>query len=564
MRPVLIILFLISLLVTGLTRPPSPTPSPGVTTAVEYFRAEAPVFARRCTDLRSAIQSMDIRDSRSVAAVRRKLIDCRASWKRIESFLEYFFPTSSRIYNRAPKFEAEEPGMEYQSPLGLQVIETLLYETNTPDRRRQLLEQSSAVASSASDLPALLYDFRAGDPQILESLRIELIRIITLDITGYDAPYLKTGIAEAAGSLQSLRHQLEPYGPSDSLQSCLDSSIAYCKAHENFDTFDRLKFLKYYALPLQRQLHRLIQQKDLQVHTGEATNYTDLFSPDALLPGNSDTALAAEGSRLFYDKSLSGNGQRSCATCHAPEKKFTDGLTTPLAFDGHSRLDRNAPSLLYSGYQHRQFWDGRAATLEEQIATVLQDPKEMHSTRSDISTVAKAIGAYIRTLHPQHSPFDIFIEGGPDSLLTASQVKGANLFMGKAQCATCHFMPLFNGLIPPDYAVTEFEVLGTTRTDRLDKPQLSKDPGRYNVYPLPFFKGAFKTPTVRNTAVTAPYMHNGAFRSLEKVLEFYNKGGGQGLGLRMPSQTLSSHALGLTKKEMQDIIQFLHALTDNP
>ena len=138
MRPALIILFLTSLLITGLIRPPSPAPSPGVTTAVEYFRVEAPVFARHCTDLQSAIQSMDIHDSRSVAAVRRKLVDCRASWKRIESFLEYFFRTSSRIYNRAPKFEAEEPGMEYQSPLGLQVIETLLYETNTPDRRRQL------------------------------------------------------------------------------------------------------------------------------------------------------------------------------------------------------------------------------------------------------------------------------------------------------------------------------------------------------------------------------------------------------------------------------------------
>jgi cytochrome c peroxidase len=553
MRPVIIILFLTSLLITGLTLPPSPLPSPGVTTAVEYFRAEAPVFARHCTDLQSAIQFMDIHDPHSVAAARRRLIDCRASWKRIESFLEYFFRTSSRIYNRAPKFEAEEPGMEYQSPLGLQVIETLLYETNTPDRRRQLLEQSAAVASSASDLPALLYDFRAGDPQILESLRIELIRIITMDITGYDAPYLKTGIAEAYESLLSIKHQLEPYSPSGSLQSCLDSSIAYCRTHGNFDTFDRLKFLKYYALPLQRHLNLLIQKKS-----------SDLFSPDALITGPSDSALITNGNRLFYDKSLSGNGQRSCATCHAPEKKFTDGLTTPLAFDGRSRLDRNAPSLLYSGFQHRQFWDGRAATLEDQIVTVLQDPKEMHSTRPDIISIARAIAAYIRTLHPQNSPFDKFIEGGPDSLLTTSQVKGANLFMGKAQCATCHFMPLFNGLIPPDYAVTEFEVLGTTRTDRLDKPQLSKDQGRYNVYPLPFFKGAFKTPTVRNTAVTGPYMHNGAYHRLEKVLEFYNKGGGQGLGLNIPSQTLPSHALGLTKKEMQDIVQFLHALTDNP
>jgi cytochrome c peroxidase len=103
--------------------------------------------------------------------------------------------------------------------------------------------------------------------------------------------------------------------------------------------------------------------------------------------------------------------------------------------------------------------------------------------------------------------------------------------MGKAQCATCHFIPLFNGLIPPDYALTEFEVLGTTSTDRLDHPHLSRDPGRYTLYPFPFFKGAFKTPTVRNAALTGPYMHNGAFRDLNRLMDFYNKGGGAGLGL---------------------------------
>src|ERR1700685_2376383 len=105
---------------------------------------------------------------------------------------------------------------------------------------------------------------------------------------------------------------------------------------------------------------------------------------------------------------------------------------------------------------------------------------------------------------------------GESGKLSAAAIKGANLFLGKAQCGTCHFMPLFNGLIPPDYALSEFEVLGTTATDRFTKGvRLSKDEGRYKQYPLPFFKGAFKTPTVRNAALTAPYMHNGAFSSLE-------------------------------------------------
>ncbi|MBN9381103.1 MAG: hypothetical protein J0H74_10070 [Chitinophagaceae bacterium] len=565
MRPVIYLLTLTTMLIPGLIRPPAP--SRGIDTTIEFFRTEAPVFSTHCTSLQTAIRTMDLHDGRSIAAVRQKLAECRASWKRIESFMEYFFRSSSRIYNRAPKFEVEEPGMEYQSPLGLQVIETLLYEPNTPGRKRQLLEQSTAVASSAADLLALLYDFHADDKQILESLRIELIRVIALGITGYDAPYLKTGISESCQSLLAIKHQLEPYNPDDSLQYYLDSSIAYCKTHLNFDNFDRLTFLKHLALPLQHQLSCLITKKHLELNTNGILNYTakDIFSPDALnTPVPTDTSLIAAGKKLFYDKSLSGNGQRSCATCHNPEKKFTDGLTAPIAFDGHSTLDRNAPTLLYSGFQHTQFWDGRAAALEDQIATVLQDPREMRSTQSGIASIARSIAAYIRTLHPMSSAFDRYVQGGPDSLLTTRQKKGANLFMGKAQCATCHFIPLFNGLIPPDYAVTEFEVLGTTRTDRLDKPQLSKDPGRFNVYPFPFYKGAFKTPTVRNAAVTAPYMHNGAFRTLDNVMEFYNRGGGQGLGLNVPSQTLSSHPLGLTQKEKQDIIQFINALTDAP
>lgn len=574
MKPVVIILFVLGLLTTSLIHPSAPPtgslitrPAPGVHTAIAYFKTEAPAFAARCTDLQKAIQTLDLRNPRSIRSARQKLRDCRASWKRIESFLEYFFKSSSRIYNRAPKFEAEEPGMEYQSPLGLQVIESLLYESGDPERRQQLLDQSSAVASSASDLHALLYDFHADDRQILESLRIELIRIITLDITGYDAPYLKTGITEAVESLRSIQYQLEPYQPHDSLRQLLQNTIDYCNVHQGFDTFNRLYFLKHYALPLQRSLSVFIRDKGALFNTNKLLNYDadDLFSPDALsLTKTADPLIITEGQKFFYDRSLSGNGTRSCASCHAPEKKFTDGLVTPLSLDGHSRLDRNAPSLLYAGLQHRQFWDGRTNTLEEQIMTVLEDKKEMHTSRphADIFNIASSIAAYINTLHPMSSAFDRYIRGGADSLLSAAEIRGGNLFMGKAQCATCHFMPVFNGLIPPDYSATEFEVLGTTRSDDLSKPRSDKDQGRYNVYPFPFYRGAFKTPSVRNSALTAPYMHNGAFRTLEKVLDFYNKGGARGLGLDQPSQTLSAQPLHLSKQELQDIIRFLHALTD--
>jgi len=146
--------------------------------------------------------------------------------------------------------------------------------------------------------------------------------------------------------------------------------------------------------------------------------------------------------------------------------------------------------------------------------------------------------------------------------LTAQEINGFNLFMGKAQCGTCHFAPLFNGLVPPLYNLSELEVLGTTKTDNLDKPEPDTDSGRFNVFPIAFYEKAFKTPTVRNVSATGPYMHNGSFKTLETVVEFYNKGGANGLGLTMNNQTLSPLPLNLSKEEVNDIVSFMQALED--
>lgn len=606
------ILFGTCLFLTGLIPPasyqvkgigPLNTDTKGVDSCIAYFRKEAPAFAHSCQALHAALASIAPRSPRTVADARQQLLNCRLHYKKIEFFLQYFFQSSSRIYNSPPKYEPEEPDMEYQSPLGLQVIESLLYEDSPVRQKKELLEQAAAVASSAADLSSLLYGFQADDRQILESLRVELIRVITLGITGYDAPSLKSGLAESYEALQSMRFQLQPYiipgePRSDSLLIFLNRAIGLLSHHPEFDTFDRVSFLTACALPLQHQLSLLIRERKLELNTNGVLNYAadNLFSPDALIPenfphgerdpafssnvarhhgepgpdgssiaGRDSPALIAAGRALFFQTSLSGNGGRSCATCHNPEKMFTDQLPSNSTFDGHGMLKRNTPTLLYSGFQYRQFWDGKVNTLEDQVKTVLRDSLEMNGPprpEEETRHIATALAAYVRSLHPLNSPFDRYMRGDARAL-NAREKKGANLFMGKALCATCHFMPLFNGLIPPDYKLTEFEVLGTTRTDKLDKPRLSTDEGRYTLYPFAFYKAAFKTPTVRNAALTYPYMHNGAFRSLEKVLEFYNKGGGAGLRLKVPAQTLPSTPLQLSYREMQDIILFLRTLTDN-
>lgn len=537
-------------------------PSPGVEGAVEYFRKEAVAFAGACTGLREAAEG-----PADVGELRQRLALARLRYKRIESFLEYFFRSSATIYNRPPKFEAEDGGMEYQEPVGMQLMESLLY-AKTLDRRA-LLEQAKAVESSAVDLPALLYGLKATDRQVLESLRIELIRVVALDVTGYEAPLLKSGIGESRAAMEAMEVQLGPYlegKRGDSVGSYLDRSLALLTG--DFDGFDRLRFLREAALPLQRQLGLFIRERGLELNTTRTLNYSaeDIFSPDAFLAAKFPGAAPApddvvrRGRRLFFDSSLSGNGRKACASCHNPAKAFTDGLRVSVELDGHQPLDRNAPTLLYAGFQFSQFWDGRVKSLEEQIRTVLQNPREMGATEVREEDV-KAIAAYVRSLRPMNSAFDHFLRGSGE--LSAAARRGANLFMGKAQCATCHFIPLFNGLIPPDYAVTEFEVLGTTADDDFRHPRLSPDSGRYGPYPLPFFRGAFKTPTVRNAALTAPYMHNGGFGSLATVIQFYNNGGGAGMGLAVPDQTLSADSLRLSTAEMNDIVLFIHTLTDS-
>jgi cytochrome c peroxidase len=253
-------------------------------------------------------------------------------------------------------------------------------------------------------------------------------------------------------------------------------------------------------------------------------------------------------------------------------------------------IDRNSPTLLYAGFQHLQFWEGRAKNLEEQISMVIKSPSEMqgnetlilellrgkktyhelfknaypgvHGDSLSMEHISASIACFVRSLGPMTAAFDRYI-AGDKSALSKAEKNGFNLFMGKAQCGTCHFAPLFNGLLPPFYDRTEVEVIATTENEDFDHPVQDKDKGRYTVFPIEFYEGAFKTPTVRNSALTAPYMHNGAFSTLEKVVEFYNRGGGAGLGLNIPNQTLSSKPLHLNDNEASDLVKFLTALSDS-
>ncbi|MFT3749179.1 MAG: cytochrome c peroxidase [Agriterribacter sp.] len=577
----------------------------GADNTLKYFRAHIPALINAAKKLKIAIDNIS-EDSASVQTARNKLAECRSQYKSIEFFVEYFFGSTVSRFNVPPVFEVEEPTLEYQWPVGFQVMEAILFDENIAQQKKELLANADVIILTAEGYEGLLYGKRFTDAAVLESLRLELIRISALGITGYDAPLLKTGISESAIALLAFKENINPYlrahtSPGDNISTYINLSLNILTTNNSFDDFDRMYFLKHAMLPLQQYTSMLIKTFNQEAHEAAAVNYEapHLFDKRFLNIAAFDTTaifptapLIALGKSLFFENRLSGNNKRSCASCHQPEKYFTDGLKQSIAFDEQNVVRRNAPSILYTAYQHNNFWDGRAPTLAHQVLDVTASANEMNADAEQIvqklmadkkyrkrfvkafpgvgvnesisiQNIGAAISAYEKSLPVMTSAFDKYINGD-EAAMSPQQIKGFNLFMGKAQCGTCHFAPLFNGLLPPLYNISEVESLGITTNEDFDKPVADADSGRYHVMPSPFYIGAFKTPTVRNAAKTAPYMHNGSLQNLAGVVEFYNKGGGNGLGLNYPYQTLSDKALNLTKEEIASLVSFMESLTDAP
>ncbi|MEN0082234.1 cytochrome c peroxidase, partial [Flavobacterium lindanitolerans] len=424
-------------------------------------------------------------------------------------------------------------------------------------------------------------------------------RILTLGITGFDSPILNSSIPEARQSLSVIPELLLIIQPDskilDDVKQIAAKAKEYCDSNPNFNTFNRVVFITEYLNPLSQKLN--LFQKEERIPAVErnrplkATAATlfdeNAFDVNGFVASNEyrySDEKAILGEKLFYDKSLSKDGNRSCASCHNPEKAFTDGLKTNVSLKGRN-LNRNTPTLTYASFQNAQFWDMRQLDLEKQSVDVIQNEDEMHGSLAAIHSkvssdreyiqlfqkaypksgkteawqIQNAISSYVRSLNSFDSRFDSYMRGNKNSI-NAEEIQGMNLFMGKAKCATCHFTPLFNGTVPPNFAKTEHEVVGTPE-DASGK-RLSEDRGRYIFNQLPQLKGAFKTPTLRNVAVTAPYMHNGAFATLEEVVEFYDLGGGTGLGLSVENQTLPTDKLNLTAAEKKALVAFMKTLTD--
>ncbi|HEY1194933.1 cytochrome-c peroxidase, partial [Flavobacterium sp.] len=523
----------------------------------------------------------------------------RLFYKKVEWAIEYFVPETARFMNGPALDEMELEENRSFEPHGFQVIEEMIYPEYKIEDKENVTRELNIFKANIKQLESTFDVITISDDYVLDALEQNTFRVIALGITGFDSPILQSSIPEAGESLISISKPLEIINPQNKSLAEIKKTAAkaqkYCKENNNFNAFDRAFFITEYLNPISKKIKAF--QKEENIKNVKKTNplkpeIETLFDKNAFDVNafvlskeyNFTVDKAKLGEKLFYDMSLSKNNDRSCASCHHPDKAFTDGLKTNVSLTG-SNLARNTPTLTYASLQNAQFWDMRQLDLEKQSVDVIQNKDEMHGSMDDIHAkillndeyislfkkaypktvkpeawqIQNAIASYVRSLNSFDSRFDEYMRGNKNAL-NKEEIEGMNLFMGKAKCATCHFTPLFNGTVPPGYSKTEHEVIGTPQ-DASGK-KLSPDQGRYLYNEMPQLVGAFKTPTVRNVAVTAPYMHNGVFKTLEEVVDFYNKGGGQGLGYEVENQTLPFDNLKLTKNEEKALVAFIKTLTD--
>lgn len=528
--------------------------------------------------------------------LQRLFLQTRLSYKKFEWAAEYFTPNITRFVNGPPVPEVEMAGSLVLEPEGLQVIEGLLFPDYHVSQKKEILKQLKLLQADCSKYRIYFKNIDILNWQIFDAAKLEVFRILTLGITGFDNPLTLKSMKEAEVSLQNLQTVLAEFPDQDNLAEILTAARGYLLKNTDFNTFDRAAFITRYGNEITRaitlrekQLHLPVVKYNRLLNQDAATLFDkNAFDVNAYAPAPeyfvTDQKVAL-GKKLFSDPILSGNQARSCASCHKPELAFTDGLVKNTVISGKGLLRRNTPTLLNAALQPFQFYDLRAITLEDQGMDVIQNKDEMHGsmkaaveqlwqdktyralfsaafpkddrTAIDTLEITNALGSFIRSLTQLNSRFDEYMRGNKTAM-NRQELNGFNLFMGKAKCATCHYMPLFNGTFPPKYIRIETEVIGVPRTPSGKK--IDPDRGAYDILNISSLQHAFKATTVRNAARTAPYMHNGVFKTLDEVVDFYNKGGGSGTGIKIDNQTLSADPLKLTKKESAELVAFIKSL----
>lgn len=532
----------------------------------------------------------------------------RKEYKHIEFFVEYYSVLDAKYYiNGAlvPKYDIEF-GKKFIAPQGFQVIEEHLFKADADFIKIEA--EYKLLVEKFTKLKNYYTTLSIKKNKLAEATQLQLPRLMSLNLNGYDCTINKENITETIFVFEGLKTVLSFFDEKSlpekkvsykTLLKYIDKCISNLNTNKNADTFDRLNFITKFANPtyvyLQQFFNSLAIKPSqvnyaLPLYANLPYTFSSIKNSFFALYSTDTTNLKLQaylGEILFFDPILSGNNKRACASCHQPNLAFTDGLNRSYAYNNKNKILRNSPTLLNASFQRLYFHDGRLFNLEEQAGEVFHNDFEMNSNAKEIVEklnssyeykylfreafkgsldssitffgVMKAIAEYVRTLTTNQSRFDKYIQGDSTQLI-ADEKKGYTIFAGKALCGSCHFYPIFNGTVPPLYNDNEFEVLGVPETT--EHFNIDSDIGREAVTKMEIHKYAFKTPGIRNIQYTAPYMHNGVYKTLDEVLTFYNKGGGNGFKFNIPNQTLPFDSLNLSATELNQLKLFLFCLAD--
>jgi cytochrome c peroxidase len=583
----------------------------------DEYKKQIKSFSVSLQELGLEIKRSNLQDPKSKEALVSKIKNTRIGLKQIDFWLRYLEPLSYKKINGPLPVEWETEVFEkFEKPYrregaGLTLAELYLSEESPiKDSLLHLIENAELVSK--------IYLNDSITKQLNEHHhfylcnRLFLLNLATIYTTGFECPNTNEVINELMIMLEAVKSVYLAYNTSFTDYSVpneyillYNQTIDFVKQQpKDFENFDHFEFIKSYVNPLFSINQNLI--REFKVSSKSNLDYSlnknaaSIFSKNLYFAQNTkglfkrinDQKILNEieqiGKLLFYDPILSANNLRSCASCHQPKNFFTDTVAqTSLNYNRKDYLTRNSPTLLNANYNHLIMLDGKHLGLQEQATAVMTNPIEMGSNENELlkkvlscNDYKKAFESFLK-LTPEenkislehicsvltmyygkfsryYSPFDLAMNNNNN--VSASVKKGYNVFMSKAQCGTCHFAPQFNGVKPP-YIGSEFEVLGVPEDTTYIS--LSDDLGRYQINPATETKNAFRTGTIRNSAKTMPYMHNGVFKTLEEVINFYDAGGGAGHGLQLANQTLSGDSLHLTVEEKKNLVEFMKSLTED-
>ncbi len=583
---------------------------------VSFYKEKISTFKTLQSELLAIIEKSDSVSGITAGIILQKIKENRLVLKEMDFWLRYLEPVAYKKINGPLPVEWETEVFEkYETPYkreggGLTLAENYLEEKEINKDSLASLITASLLATDVFLADSITRNLKTHHHFFLAN-RMFLLNLAAIYTTGFECPDTSRIIPELLHTLES-SHKLyaafnksfPSYKINDDYNNLFEKTISFVKKESgDYTLFNHFSFIQNFINPLYQ-----LNQQMILAYNVRTSNYNDyslnkyaasIFDKSlyrgqnkkGVFIGIDDESqlneLKAIGKLLFYDPILSLNNKRSCASCHKPTEYFTDTVvTTNLQFNQQGFLSRNTPTLINAAQNHLIMLDGKHINLENQARDVITNPIEMGSTEEEIlkkvlscdeyktvfkkylkttpqyqsvnlEHIASALMLYYCDLSSYSSAFDhAIIEKKP---VSSDVENGFNLFMSKAQCATCHFVPQFNGAKPP-YIGSEFEVIGVPADTSFKS--LSNDKGRYAINPAKETNAAFRTGSVRNAAFTKPYMHNGVFKTLEEVIDFYDAGGGVGKGLLVKNQTLSSDSLKLTKKEKKDIIAFISSLNE--